>query len=284
MVEAPLDRREAPPSLDRDGYVVLPELLPAAAVASVRRAVGQKLDGPVVGACERPNNTLVPLRWNDDVVAAVTGDAVVDRLTAALAAADLRWISGYVSVKAPHSPPLWWHQDWWCWDHPVSYRRAPAQVALLTYLSDTHTGNGALRVLPGSHRHSVPLHAALPEAHSDESTALDPGHDAMRDQQGQATVALHAGDAVVLDYRLLHGTHANTTGQRRDCVLLTFAPAWAGLPLDIRGHLISHPALPTATETPPSDWPVTRLLPTDDGQRRDLDLNRDAPHEFAISG
>ncbi len=194
MVEAPLVRREAPPSLDRDGYVVLPELLPAAAVASVRRAVGQKLDGPVVGACERPNNTLVPLRWNDDVVAAVTGDAVVDRLTAALAAADLRWISGYVSVKAPHSPPLWWHQDWWCWDHPVSYRRAPAQVALLTYLSDTHTGNGALRVLPGSHRHSVPLHAALPEAHSDESTALDPGHDAMRDQQGQATVALHAGD------------------------------------------------------------------------------------------
>jgi hypothetical protein len=27
-------------------------------------------------------------------------------------ATDLRWISGYVTVKEPRTPPRWWHQDW----------------------------------------------------------------------------------------------------------------------------------------------------------------------------
>jgi hypothetical protein len=30
-------------------------------------------------------------------------------------------ISGYLSVKEPRTGALDWHQDWWCWDHPVSF-------------------------------------------------------------------------------------------------------------------------------------------------------------------
>ena len=82
-------------------------------------------------------------------------------------------------------------------------------------------------MLPGSRRASVPLHAALPEAHA-SGAALAADHPALRDQPGQVTLGVRAGDAVVVDYRVPHGTHPNASGARRDCVLLSFAPSWAG--------------------------------------------------------
>jgi ectoine hydroxylase-related dioxygenase (phytanoyl-CoA dioxygenase family) len=193
---------------------------------------------------------------------------------------DLRWISGYVSVKEPRTPALAWHQDWWCWEHPVSLRPEPVQVALLCYLSDTGERNGALRVLPGSHRASGPLHAAVRDA---ETRGVEPApdHAAMRDQAGQVTFAAAAGDAVVLDYRLLHGTHPNASAERRDCVLLSFAPAWRGLPDDVRGHLIQHLAQPTQGERPESSAWTGGLLPAFSGARADLALSRLAPARFA---
>ena len=266
----------------RDGYAILDGFVAGDELEPVR-AEERLLQMPSGPACERPHNTLVPLRWDDAVVGGVLADEHrMRRLAAAVGAADLRWISGYLSLKEPHSPPLWWHQDWWCWDHPVSYRPEAPQVALLCYLSATSDRNAALRVLPGSHHHAGALHACLPEAHADESGALPPSHPALRDDPGQVTLALAAGDAVAIDYRLLHGTHANATAARRDCLLLTFAPAWRALPPEIRGHLIQHPALPADREPTP-DW-AQRVLPRYDGPRGDLALNRAAPADLAIDG
>ncbi len=271
-----------PTSLADDGFALLPGFAPARALAALREAVTARLDRGGDGACERPHNTLFPMRWNDPVVALVLGDphrrAAVRRVAAA---EDLRWISGYVSVKEACTPPLWWHQDWWCWDHPVSLRARPPQVALLVYLCDTGPGNGALRVLPGSHRRSAPIHALLPEAHGEQAGLLDPAHPALADLPGQRTLSLRAGDAALLDYRLLHGTHANAGATRRDAVLLSFTPSWRGLPADVRGHLIDHPALPGGDEVVPAAW-HDELLPRFDGPRGTLPLNRNAPCTFAI--
>jgi hypothetical protein len=221
---------------------------------------------------------LLPVRFDDCVVAAILGDERrVRRLREVLGGNDLRWISGYVSLKEARSPALWWHQDWWCWDHAVSQRPAAAQVALLCYLTDTDARNGALRLLPRSHLRS----ALLPEAHSNSAHGLDPAHPAMRDLAGQRTVALSAGDAVVMDYRLLHGTHGNDSDARRDAVLLTFTPSWTELPADVRAHLIDHPAQPRADEHPTAPWQAM-LLPEFRGERASLPLNRNAPAQFDI--
>jgi hypothetical protein len=236
-------------------------------------------------ACTRPHNTLVPLRWNDSIVRLLLkSDVRRQALTDALRADDLKWISGYVSVKEPHSPPLWWHQDWWCWNHPATYQPRPPQVALLCYLADTTAENGALRVLPGSHLKSTPIHAVLPEAHGVDVEERDLEHAAFRDLPGQVTFYLSAGDAVVIDYRLLHGTHGNGCGSRRDCILLSFAPSWKTLPTDIKAHLIAHPAQPSETERTNVSPALRRLLPSFSGMRRDLPLNRNAPSSFEVFG
>jgi len=268
--------------LAEHGYAVLEGFLDRALVGVLRGAVRNALEAPPVAGCERPHNRLVPLRWNDPAVDLVLAGAERRRAVAGVTGGDdMRWISGYVSTKEPHTPALWWHQDWWCWDHPVALRPAPAQVLLLCYLTDTDSRNGALRLLPGSHRASSSLHAALPAAHA-KGARLPPAHVALSDQPGQVTLSASAGDAVVIDYRLLHSTHPNSSSQRRDCLLLSFTPSWCTLDTDIRAHLIQHLAQPTRDEHPPRRSWHAELLPTFDDVRADLALSRDAPARFAV--
>jgi hypothetical protein len=275
-------RPPQPSHFIRDGFTVLYRFLDEIEVKDARVAVEEVVAAPrLCGACTRPHNTLLPLRWNDSVVRLVlASSARVRALAEAVGAVDPKWISGYVSIKEPRSPALWWHQDWWCWDHPVSFRRPAPQIAVLCYLTATDVGSGALRVLPGSHHRSLPIHALLPERHAESADALEVGHPAMTDQPGQVTLSLAAGDAVVIDYRLLHGTHGNDRDMRRDCILLSFAPSWRDLPADIRGHLIQHPAQPGAGEHPSAGGWEDELLPRFDGVPKSLPLNRKPPPVF----
>lgn len=268
-------------SLARDGFVVLPRLLRGTEVASMRATVPALRANRAVGSCERPNNTLVPLRWNDGAVMTALTDAErIVRVTRAATGHDLRWTSGYLSLKDPRSGPLWWHQDWWCWDHPVSWWPTAPQVALICSLDDTSSTRGALRVLPGSHRTSTDLHAELPEGHREPD--LPAGHRVLCDHAEQVTITTQVGDAVLLDYRLLHGTHPNADQARRECLILNFAPSWRDLPDDVRAHLIRGPGLPTTDERT-SARRLAGLLPTYDGTPRDLPLTRDAPTTFSTA-
>jgi ectoine hydroxylase-related dioxygenase (phytanoyl-CoA dioxygenase family) len=266
-------------SLLSDGYTELPGFIAGAALAEAQR-LAEVDDEPLQSTCSRPHNTLSPVPWDHPVL-----DVVVDeraRIEYAAGARDLRFISGYLSIKEGRSKALWWHQDWWCWQHPISLQREPAQVALLVYLCDTDERSGALRVLPGTHHRSIDVHAELAGAHADETTAADDAHPVMRDHPLQVTCAARAGDAVLVDYRLLHGTHPNEASHRRTCLIVNFAPAWSELPEEIRAHLIQHPSLPSGgvlAEARRHDW-----LPSFSGQPADLMLQRDAPAEFVAAG
>ncbi len=247
-------------------------------------AVESLLASPPSSTCSRPNNTLLPLRWNDQMVQiTLTPKDRVRRLTDALGAIDMKWISGYVSIKDARSPALWWHQDWWCWDHPVSYRPESPQVAVLCYLTSTSVGNGALRILPGTHHRSLLIHASLPQPTAHGTAHIEPTDIAMANHPDQLTLSVGAGDAVAIDYRLLHGTHGNASDTRRDCIILNFTPSWRDLPSDIQGHLISHPALPSGDECHAPLPLLSDLLPKFLGIRRDLPVNRMAPHHFEIA-
>jgi hypothetical protein len=120
--------------MSTDGFAVLPQLVGRAELFDLQAQVDRVMAQPLPPGCRRPHNTLAPLRWDSPLVARMLADdRRVRAVAAAAAAADLRWISGYVSVKDPRSEALEWHQDWWCWDHPVSYRGEAPQVALLCY-------------------------------------------------------------------------------------------------------------------------------------------------------
>jgi hypothetical protein len=269
----------------KDGFVVLEKFLARGEPEGIRSEVDALLLTPRDPGCTRPHNTLLPLRWCDAIVNSLLDcERRVRAIRKAVGATDLRWVSGYVSIKDAASGPLWWHQDWWSWDHPVSFRRPAPQIAVMCYLDEASRERGALRLLPGSHHRRSALHAILPEAHTTAPEMLGANHPALCDDPDQVSVGVAAGDAVVIDYRLLHGTHANMSDLRRDCIILNFAPSWRELPEDIRAHLISHLAQPRADEASAAAAPpwASRLLPHFDGVRRDLRLNRYPPERFEI--
>ena len=264
------------------GWAVLPGFIGSGELSSIRSASSEALSEPRQSCARRSGNDLVLLRWRDGVVRALLAcDRRIQQLRDVVAAKDLRWLSGYASIKPAHSPPLWWHQDWWCWNHPISLRRAASQVAVLCYLTDTTESNGALRVIPGSHHRSASLHAHLPEAHAPGLEDLPAHHPAMQNSPDQVTVAAGAGDAVVLDYRTLHGTHPNRTPRQRTCILLSFFPNWSDLPSELKAHCALHPALPAKHETSmASDEWCTQLLPRYPGMPADFAIQRIPPRHF----
>ncbi|MBD0288354.1 MAG: phytanoyl-CoA dioxygenase family protein [Flavisolibacter sp.] len=267
-----------------DGFFVFKNFLHKNEILTIQSQVDTIVASGRDSGCVRPNNTLIALRWNDLLVELfLKSEYRIRLLKEAVAAHDLKWISGYISIKDAYSPPLWWHQDWWCWQHNVSFKKATSQIALMCYLDSTNEQNGALRVLPRSHHKTTALHAFLPEAHTDLSNQIKQEHIAMSDHKEQITLNLNPGDAVAIDYRLLHGTHENATANRRDCVMLTFTPSWKELPNDIKGHLINHHALPFSDELPVQTVYQKELLPTFDGMRKDLNINRIPPIEFEIA-
>ena len=162
-----------------------------------------------------------------------------------------RWSSGFVISKPGHSPPLFWHQDWWGWNDPVSYTDLPLQLFLMYYLVDTRIENG-LRVIAGSHRKRHHMHDAVPTAHTDElRRATDPDHPAYQPMPEDQAVPVRAGDLVIGDSRLLHGAFANQTGERRTVITLWYHPNFDISPPRVQANL-------SRTQTRVVDWPHRR--------------------------
>ncbi len=156
--------------------------------------------------------------------------------------------SAYMLSKPPHGPPLYWHQDWWAWDEPVSLLPSPPQMFLMYYLTDTDRENGCLRVIPGSHRRHVDLHDLLPEAHSEASYNAPLDSPAFAQHPDEVDVKVKAGDLVLGDARVLHSAHQNRSDRHRTLLTLWYMPDFDALPDSIKAYV--------ARKTPlqPPEW------------------------------
>lgn len=167
---------------------------------------------------------------------------------ASLGYRDPKWWSGYLLSKPPLGPPLYWHQDWWAWDHPRSADPHLLQAFLMYYLTDTTRENGCLRVIPGSHARRVDLHELLPPAHSEETYEAPLDSPIFSHHTQEIDVPVKAGDLVVGDARLLHAAHANQTNQRRSLLTLWYFPDYESLPEVLRAFIARKKPLD------PPDW------------------------------
>lgn len=206
----------------------------------------------------------------------------VNRISALIGATSLKWISGYRIDKGPNTEALEWHQDWWAWNEPISEVAAPTQVALLVYLDETSEANGALRVIPGSHRNGRDLANSLPVPHDPANDHLPNDHRARLDLPGSRTMNCAPGDGVLLDYRLIHGTHANRTDFFRKAVLWSFTPHWDALPLRFRSHYSEHPCLDEVDDPQTHPSHVRNVLPQKVSGGSKIDINR-SPQVFTAT-
>ncbi len=179
---------------------------------------------------------------------------------------DSTFTSGYILSKPPHSPPLFWHYDWFGWADPSTYDPRPQQVFFMYYLTDTTPHNGCLRAIPGSHYKHNPLHDLIVEPHAGEiSAAKNLNRPEFSMRPDEIDVPVKAGDLLIGDSRLLHASYANNSDERRTVITLWFQPDFCDLPERIKAQLASK------THPIPEDWSpeaqemVRRLNPKYDG-------------------
>ncbi len=87
----------------------------------------------------------------------------------------------------------------------LSARRPGDRVSALAYLDDYGPGNGATRIVPGSHR---PARGEPPFDFGDESRSVQ--------------LSGSAGDVLVFDVDLVHAGSRNATGGRRRTILIGY--------------------------------------------------------------
>lgn len=147
----------------RDGYWVSPVLFSADEVERFReataRVIAEEYRGgraPVLSLPLSPSDT--DLRkidnawWSDPDLGALATDARVGSIAAALmGAGSARLWQDQLLYKPPGGPTgnIGWHQDWASWDTVASHA---GFVTAWVAFDDVDEGNGAMQMIPGSHR------------------------------------------------------------------------------------------------------------------------------------
>jgi ectoine hydroxylase-related dioxygenase (phytanoyl-CoA dioxygenase family) len=214
---------------DRDGYVVVRDLVPPQELDEMRalydglfesRAGYDKGDYfDMLDPEDRPDAARLPqlawpskhAPWLAETQARRNAQAVADQL---LPGCELVW--EFAIRKPPRTgAPTPWHQDEACFTVGTPYDVA---VSCWIALQDVDEAMGCMRYVPGSHLGELTPHESVggdSRAHALAAVAPDVSR--------AVSVPLRAGDAVLHHSRTMHGAGANTSDMPRRALTLEFA-------------------------------------------------------------
>jgi len=148
--------------------------------------------------------------------------------------------------KSKSSRVVPWHQDGPFW--PVKPMKS---CTIWVALDDVDRENGAMKVLPKSHKKNVVEHTLIDDPNSTLNREL-PMEDV--DESLSEFIELKAGQVSVHDIGLIHGSAANTSGRRRAGLAIRYMPStshmsrkmsnaaqsWEDMPMElVRGRNIN---------------------------------------------
>lgn len=202
---------------ERDGYTVVP-LLDRAEAAALADELGALLGDrpldPAAGAAPEREHYHTSFTSPDEAYRRAAAALILARCAAPAAAilpGHVPVLAGSV-VKAPSSKGAALHMDL-----SFSPDLAAAAINIWCPLVDVDDSNGTLRLVPGSHR-------LFPHIASMETTSGYWAPYASELMERSVPVDLQAGEAVLYDSTLLHGSRPNATGRVRPVAQLNFLP------------------------------------------------------------
>jgi non-heme Fe2+,alpha-ketoglutarate-dependent halogenase len=128
------------------------------------------------------------------------------------------WGSNYF-IKEPHSPEtVAWHQDSYYWPlRPIK--------SLTVWLAclDSFVENGAMQVIPGSHKAGLLKHAQAQKDATNSVLTLECEGGQFAEDSAQ-TLTLKAGQISIHDDKIVHGSQGNTSDRRRVGLTIRYSP------------------------------------------------------------
>jgi ectoine hydroxylase-related dioxygenase (phytanoyl-CoA dioxygenase family) len=213
-----------------NGYLVVEDVLDRATLAQVRESVAEILDGaqgvtahtPVydLEPSHRPEAPRVRRIKTPHVHFPLFNDLAryprMVEILKALLGPGVRLYGSKINMKAPrYGSPVEWHQDWAFYPHTND-----DVLAVGIMLDDCTVENGAMLVLPGTHKGPVYDH----HAGGYFCGAIDPST-AELDWGAAVPVTGRAGAMSFHHVRLVHGSAQNLSDRPRALLLYEFAAA-----------------------------------------------------------
>ena len=205
---APLSAR-----YDRDGFVVIPDLLSAEECDRLKREARGVLDHHA-----KPGSSVyVHVAVVNPAFRALAEDPRIVEALKKVMPQGVMFLSDKIVYKAPDKTfPTPWHIDCFYW------RNTRPKLSVWIPLDDASAENGTLTVVPGSHKKDWRMvKMGLPSG--DFQYEIDGGEWREGDV---VTCAIKRGTAIIFSDRLVHGSTANTAGKDRYAIISTYhAPA-----------------------------------------------------------
>lgn len=165
--------------LETQGFCVVPNMLDVDMVSRLKRVTNEMVQAEPEEKSRRfrSQGSMVAVPGGVDTVPLdtifgqlITWKPALESLARMGFVGPATFTDGYVISKPAHSPPLFWHYDWFSWDQRIDWRPRPVQVFFMYYLHDTSPANGCLRAIPGSHCADNALVPLLGAPHTVESS------------------------------------------------------------------------------------------------------------------
>ena len=254
----------------RDGVIVVPNVLDAATVNNLRRVVAEIVAGASkvsdhddvydlepshTPAMPRVRRIKAPHKVHPLFDEIVRSQTVIDILTRLLGPG-LRLYGSKLNIKAAqYGSPVEWHQDWAFYPHTND-----DILAIGVLLDDTDLANGPMLVTPGTHTGPVWSH------HGEDGHfcgLIDP--DLLKPEIARAVPCMGtAGSMSFHHVRALHGSALNTSNRSRNLLLYEVAAsdAWPLMGVkdydEFNSRLLAGPPVSTPRL---ADVPVRMPLP-----------------------
>jgi len=204
------------------GYVIPKFRLPDEHLARLRGALDRLLATYTDVAQEDiANPHMLPPNQGPEMnpfMATARNPQILDMLEQLVGPDLILWITRVLCKPASKGREVPWHQDGEYW--PM---RPLATCSVWIALDPVSTANGCMRFIPGSHRQQE-----LYRHHVSEREGLVLNLELDQDQFDEAkavNVELEPGQMSLHDVRLIHGSLANTSGQRRAALIMRYMPA-----------------------------------------------------------
>lgn len=209
---------------DEHGYVVVPDLLPAAVLSQVVAEIDgfdaateqglRELDGERLGIAEAGALTFsVHLVRQSETLRELVLSPQLALVARDLIGPDVRLYWDQAVYKKPEKPRRFpWHQD-----NGYAYVEPQQYLTIWLALTDATEENGCPQVVPGVHRRGTLLHEYV-----------DPlGWECLQDPEGVVAAPVKAGGAVVFSSLTPHLTGPNLTDSVRKAYIVQYAPEGA---------------------------------------------------------
>ena len=200
--------------LEIEGYVVLPDLIPAAELEKIRQEVNRL---PTKGTDYSENQrSCSDVHWTDSpaCINLIALPEMIDFLTT-LFGDELICTSCAFALSRPGHPGIAVHTDSQPYGSKIFGMQAssPRLVRVLYYLDDLTPERAPFKVIPHSH---LSLH-----------TDANPYRRFLRHPE-EVMVTCRAGSAAIINQTVFHANYPNVSQEDRRLLAIAYRPAWAG--------------------------------------------------------